>query len=83
MNQIEKLCDVLSSELSAMRCPDCGRCHHVEVSHLKGETVFSPSFPTLCVGPEPDAFGCHRFMSKIRARITEARSALMKRNGLM
>ena len=83
MNQIENLCIALTRELSAMQCPDCGKRHHVEVSHLKGETVFSPSFPTLLVGPDPDAFACRKFMSKVQARITDARMDLMRRNGLL
>lgn len=83
MNQIEILCTSLSRELSAMCCPDCGKCHHVEVSHLKGETSLSPSFPTLAVGPDPEAFTCRTFISKIQARVIEARSDLMKRNGLL
>lgn len=81
MNKIENLCAALSGELSAIRCPDCGKCHHVEVSHLKGETVFSPSFPTLCVGVDAD--DCPMFMSKVHARITDARRDLMMRNGLL
>ena len=81
MNQIENLCIALSRELSGTVCPDCGKCHHVEVSHSKGETPLSPSFPTLFVGVEAD--DCPMFMSRLRARIADARRDLMKRNGIL
>lgn len=82
MNQIEKLCASLSEELSSMQCPDCGRSHRVEVSPLQGESPLSPSFPTLLVGPEDSAFACRSFLSKVQAKVAEARAALMRRNGL-
>lgn len=83
MNQIEKLCLLLTSELSSMPCPDCGKCHHVEVSHPEKESVFSPSFPTLFVGIDPEADGCQMFSSKVRAVASAARRDLMRRNGLV
>lgn len=83
MNQIESLCIALSRELSAMPCPDCGKCHRVEVSHLVGESTLSSSFPTLLVGPDTEAFACRMFLSKIHARVSEARRDLMSRNGLL
>lgn len=83
MNQIELLCESLSKEFSAMRCPDCGKFHHVEVSPLKGETILSSSFPTLSVGPAAEAFDCPKFLSIVRERTTAARKALLSRNGLL
>lgn len=83
MNQIEKLCHSLSDELSSMRCPDCGLTHRVEVSPLKGETPFSPNFPTLIVTPEESAWDCQSFLSKVQAMTAAARKDLMMRNGLL
>ena len=82
MNQIERLCRSLTDELSTMRCPDCGGLHRVDVSPLKGESLLSPSFPTLLVGPEEEAFACRMFLSKVDAMVRAARADLMKRNGL-
>lgn len=82
MNQIEALCAVLSKELSAMRCPDCGKMHHVSVSQLQGETVYSPSFPTLLVGVEEGGSRCKTFLSNASERAREARKDLLRRNGL-
>lgn len=83
MNQIEILCQVLSKELSSMQCPDCGKRHHVMVSHLKGESPLSPSFPTLLVGPEAEATPCLKFLSKVRERVYASRRDLMRRHGLL
>ena len=83
MNQIEKLCVSLTDELSSMRCPDCGKAHHVEVSPLKGEGPLSPSFPTLVVGIGDDASGCRRFRPSVQAIVSEARRDLLRRNGLL
>lgn len=82
MNQIDILCCRLSKELSDMRCPDCGAFHHVNVSHLVGETSLSANFPTLSVGIDPAAADCNRFASNVLAIVRQARAHLIRRNGL-
>lgn len=83
MNQIENLCRSLSDELSSMRCPDCGELHSVDVSPLRGESLLSPSFPTLVVGIDASADSCGMYRSKVQAIVSAARKDLMKRNGLL